>query len=772
MKKLILLPFVLFFSIQSFAQIPIENLVYYTPFTGGDSSDLTLNATFNTNTGATKVLDRFGNTDAAFNFQSAEHLHYSHGNGLSLHTNDFSISVWVKTSNTGRQAVYRIGKYTNTANNNGRIALELNHPSGEGIYANISTQNNNSLVVTHTPSINDGQWHNIIFMRRSQQLHLYLDGVLVNSNLNATAYNVNNTNNADVYIGSTNGTGVFFNGSIDDLAVFNKPLTETEIATIHSATQSFDALDLSAGLISKFDFENGSAIDPLDEAILSASSATLTSDRNAIANNALAFDGTQDCKYMTGGKYNFNQNSNDNHLSVSLWFKSNEGLNRQGLVNVGEYAGTSGDSRLTIELHHPSGDSIRIIQSDQSNNTSVISSNATVSDNQWHHLVYIKQDNINILYLDGQELVYDSKTNRNIDGDKDLVLGGLISSGNNVGYLEGALDEVYIYNRGLHAPEVNELYTTGAFAYQVDVASNLVFDVDFDASADDLTNINSLNTNTNTTTATGYDGNTAYSFNGTSSYIQYKDSSLLDLGTSDFTVSLWLNYTDGATRMIPFTIGKWNNGLATENGKFYIELNTTTGEDITTRYFDDVNAQSSLKTNVTGTLNDGNWHHVVVTRTGSYIYMYVDGVLEKRVNQPTRNITNVNHRYLLLGANAAPSASTFYNGSIDNVKIFKHALNGLDVEALGASIITGTVATKINSKPSLVVYPNPTSAQLTIANVNSNIEEIRIVDLTGKTVKSLITTTNTVNVAELSKGVYILQTKTDKGLFNNTFIKE
>jgi Secretion system C-terminal sorting domain len=71
----------------------------------------------------------------------------------------------------------------------------------------------------------------------------------------------------------------------------------------------------------------------------------------------------------------------------------------------------------------------------------------------------------------------------------------------------------------------------------------------------------------------------------------------------------------------------------------------------------------------------------------------------------------------------------------------------------------------------LSTYPNPTTSQLTL-NTNKKIETITILDITGKTVKTIVSNNNTIDISGLTKGIYFLQVKTDKGIANSKFIKE
>jgi hypothetical protein len=72
-----------------------------------------------------------------------------------------------------------------------------------------------------------------------------------------------------------------------------------------------------------------------------------------------------------------------------------------------------------------------------------------------------------------------------------------------------------------------------------------------------------------------------------------------------------------------------------------------------------------------------------------------------------------------------------------------------------------TLATNNNSlsKADLIIYPNPTSDYITISN--DKIKEATIVDFTGKTL--LKSTSKTIDLSNLPKGVYILNVTIENG---------
>ncbi|MCC6817755.1 MAG: T9SS type A sorting domain-containing protein, partial [Bacteroidia bacterium] len=69
------------------------------------------------------------------------------------------------------------------------------------------------------------------------------------------------------------------------------------------------------------------------------------------------------------------------------------------------------------------------------------------------------------------------------------------------------------------------------------------------------------------------------------------------------------------------------------------------------------------------------------------------------------------------------------------------------------------------------VYPNPSNSQMTI-ETHYNIISVAILDAMGRTIYVNFNESNTIDISNLSKGVYLLQIETDEGLSNLKFTKE
>ncbi len=73
----------------------------------------------------------------------------------------------------------------------------------------------------------------------------------------------------------------------------------------------------------------------------------------------------------------------------------------------------------------------------------------------------------------------------------------------------------------------------------------------------------------------------------------------------------------------------------------------------------------------------------------------------------------------------------------------------------------------------LEIFPNPTSNQLTINSEKLMIKEIKIYNVLGcEILKQVQNDKNTtIDIANLSKGIYFIEAQTEKGIIRRKFVK-
>jgi serine/threonine protein kinase len=78
-------------------------------------------------------------------------------------------------------------------------------------------------------------------------------------------------------------------------------------------------------------------------------------------------------------------------------------------------------------------------------------------------------------------------------------------------------------------------------------------------------------------------------------------------------------------------------------------------------------------------INDGRWHHIVATYDGSRLALYIDGELD--ASFPASGRLQTNDKPVCIGDNAE-QPGRYWNGWIDDVRIYSYALNDAQIAAL------------------------------------------------------------------------------------------
>ena len=164
-------------------------------------------------------------------------------------------------------------------------------------------------------------------------------------------------------------------------------------------------------------------------------------------------------------------------------------------------------------------------------------------------------------------------------------------------------------------------------------------------------------------------------FNGANSFVSVTNP----LG-NDFSLAFWAKTTQSTGS------GQWYNGVGLVDADAPLNNNDFGTGLVGGKFaFGVGNPDTTIAS--TTVISDGNWHHCVATRQGATggLCVYVDGVLQA-TGTGTKNTLNATAR-LLFGAYA--SGGGFFNGSLDDVKIFSRTLASNEVAALYASNLNG-----------------------------------------------------------------------------------
>ena len=144
--------------------------------------------------------------------------------------------------------------------------------------------------------------------------------------------------------------------------------------------------------------------------------------------------------------------------------------------------------------------------------------------------------------------------------------------------------------------------------------------------------------------------------------------------TNAFSISFWMK-TSG--NVGSYTDAIFGNGDGTTNGyKIGCLISVETDGTISFSRRDGAAADTKI---FTSALDDGNWYHVAAIFTGSHKYLYVDGV---SVADGASTLSATNNAMRIGTYSSAAHTDEYYDGGLDQVRIFNKALSEYEVHVL------------------------------------------------------------------------------------------
>lgn len=150
----------------------------------------------------------------------------------STAASSFAIELWVNTTDNCATPAVFIGKYSNEQENRSTWWLGCSEDEGGDGIASFSLRdaNGNDYWLDGQSIINDGQWHHIVAVRdgSANVNRLFVNGVEEATEVTED-YNAGFANNSAIEIASMNNL-YYFEGALDEIALYNRALTGAEIA--------------------------------------------------------------------------------------------------------------------------------------------------------------------------------------------------------------------------------------------------------------------------------------------------------------------------------------------------------------------------------------------------------------------------------------------------------------------------------------------------------------------------------------------------------------
>jgi len=390
--------------------------------------------------GASLSTDRFGNSNQAYYFDGTDDYLVSTSNlGISGST-PRTLVYWQKAD----QTVYG-------ATNDGIYAHIINWGSftnlnGFGTYASDSA--NQMMGYGHGADVDSGEpltnhWESWAVSYDNSTMKIYKNG-----SLKAQEEFSLNTTDSKLWIGSVmNNTGHFFQGSIDDVRIYNRALTVQEIVDLAS--------EPDRGLTAFLPL-NGDAHEVVDNLSTTNLGTTATTNRLGQTNKAMLINSTSTST---------NYIKIDDHPSL----KPSAAISFGVWAYSDDWGNNCTDNRLisktesgSYALRCRATDTALIAEVYKSSVYHEVSYPASYLNPGWHHLMGTFDGKYLKLYID-DKLVDTNDTG--IVGTLDhanvpLMIGAEPTGSSPTAgkYFLGALDDVRIYDRALSEAEVSALF--------------------------------------------------------------------------------------------------------------------------------------------------------------------------------------------------------------------------------------------------------------------------------------------------------------------------
>ncbi|MDP7011585.1 MAG: PQQ-binding-like beta-propeller repeat protein, partial [Verrucomicrobiota bacterium] len=609
-------------------------LMAYYPF-NGNANDESGNGHHGTATnGAALTSDRLGITNRAYDLDGSND--YILANKLP-DSQSLTFSGWFKHDTIGPSNHHLM--WDGDASGGKDLTIKITATGA----VRFDSKDNDSLETSAVVTANN--WYHLVCIADAQAniKAIYIDGQLIKENTNWTG-TVNVGNHSDLALGIARDGGPILaqplKGLFDDIRIYNRALSATEIATLHGST-------LSNGLVAHYPF-NGNANDesPNHDNNGTVRGADLVPDAQGATDRAYEFDGSDD-DILIGDKGFPMGNS---ARTISGWAKlDTDASGDNTLLFYGQKADGKG-----FWLGIDGAGDLEASGYGDANASKDFDAEATVNDGKWHHVAFTSDGNQTAhLYVDGA--LASTKTGFNIDtqaptaGDYHVVVtnayGTVNSNAATVTVVPGTLAG---FNNGL-------------VAYYP-----------FDGDADDESGNDNDGTVYGATLTTDRFGaaSKSYSFDGSNDYV--KTPNLWDVGTGEISVSVWFK-TDGA-------ITTWM--YLTSNKDDFDDNFFRTGFNQTgnLRSYAEEDGDSKAKFITDNEYDDSNWHHAVFTRKGSSAAIYVDGGLLETKSGTTKSGDLGTNDFWFIGQNGLNA--DWFRGNLDDIRLYNRALSAAEVAQL------------------------------------------------------------------------------------------
>jgi len=168
-----------------------------------------------------------------FDASQKQYIKKDHESAIDFNTTNFTIAFWMKAQNTNNRSVVicKANEWLDGNDYYGWIFGNSDDPGNAGLEFSLNSggSGNKMNKTVHAENVFDNNWHHVVGLRNGNTIQLFIDG-----NLKDTISDVTQTvSTTEPLIIGACANGYYYSGSIDDVSLWKRALTESEISNLY-----------------------------------------------------------------------------------------------------------------------------------------------------------------------------------------------------------------------------------------------------------------------------------------------------------------------------------------------------------------------------------------------------------------------------------------------------------------------------------------------------------------------------------------------------------
>lgn len=225
-----------------YSQVPTDGLIRYYPF-NGNANDMVNNQNGTVNN-ATLTTDRYNNPNSAYQFNGVNSHIRLPTTGLFL--NNYTYSAWVKLSSypIASGSILAVGTYRPGNSGGGdQVLAYLSNPDRPlilGLGGGSYTSPTNQYLASQKQHVDLEKWYLATITRSNNSFKIYVNCELIDEVSIPPANLPFYGNNPEALIGMRESSKNYFSGIIDEVRIYNRALTASEVLSIYESGKVYE----------------------------------------------------------------------------------------------------------------------------------------------------------------------------------------------------------------------------------------------------------------------------------------------------------------------------------------------------------------------------------------------------------------------------------------------------------------------------------------------------------------------------------------------------